>query len=43
MKKGKAMKKSEWLRLVVLWGKRDGGVRLGDKGWGIVTAFIFVG
>ena len=40
---GKAMKKSEWLRLLFLWGKGEGGVWLGDEGWGIVTALIFVG
>ncbi len=34
------MKKSEWLRLLFLWGKGEGGVHLGDEGWGIVAAFL---
>ncbi len=36
-------KKSEWLWLLLLWGKGEEGVRLGDEGWGIITALIFVG
>ena len=41
-KRERQQKKSEWLRLLFLWDKGKGGVRLEDEDWEIFAALIFL-